>query len=309
MKLARLVAPALFALLSSAALAQMDPGATSRGQPIRITPDSAASRVVAFVHQSQFGYVRIETREPGAPPNAHPMAIDETVLRATLERIQLPGANPEPVFSKRELDELAAPLAVALARATPEQDVSFAVSDRHSFMGPLAMRDVTTGRVFRSERGLEIIFGLVRKDFESQFRGSGYLIPFEPGQRAKPVASASRVSLPAGAGSQLRPDWITVSLDAAQKPAAAPAPAAGAVAAPPPPVGAVAAPAPAQPSPAAPPMAAPPPAAQPPAATRTPDDIAKSVAERLSVLQKLRDRGVITEQEYQERRRAILSEI
>lgn len=299
MKLARLVAPALFALLSSAALAQMDPGRTSRGQTIRITPDSAAGRVAAFVHQSQFGYVRIEMREPGAPPNAHPMAIDETVLRATLERIQLPGADPEPVFSKRELDELAAPLSMALARATPEQDVSFAVSDRHSFMGPLAMRDVTTGRVFRTQRGLEIIFGLVRRDFESQFRGSGYLIPFEPGQRAKPVASASRVSLPAGAGSQVRPDWVAVSIDAAQMPAAAPAP----------PAGAVAAPAPTQPSPAAPPMAAPPPAAQPPAAPRTPDDIAKSVAERLSVLQKLRDRGVITEQEYQERRRAILSEI
>ncbi|WP_211372998.1 SHOCT domain-containing protein, partial [Ideonella dechloratans] len=44
----------------------------------------------------------------------------------------------------------------------------------------------------------------------------------------------------------------------------------------------------------------------PPAPPADADAIARSVGERLKALQKLRDAGLVTEQEYQEKRREIL---
>ncbi len=166
----RLVALLGPALLAVPVLAQVDPGPASRGLVARVQKDSAAARVVSVEKQFEFGFVRIETREPGAELNSHPVRIEPAGLRAMLTEIQWPGAKPEQLFSAKELDQLVPPLSSALAHVTPEQEVSFAVSDQHSFMGPLASRVVTTGRVFRRDQALEIIFGLVRKDFESQFR-------------------------------------------------------------------------------------------------------------------------------------------
>ena len=300
----RLVALLGPALLAVPVLAQVDPGPASRGLVARVQKDSAAARVVSVEKQFEFGFVRIETREPGAELNSHPVRIEPAGLRAMLTEVQWSGAKPEQLFSTKELDQLVPPLSSALAHVTPEQEVSFAVSDQHSFMGPLASRVVTTGRVFRRDQALEIIFGLVRKDFESQFRGSGYLIAFEPGQRAKVVDPESRVALAASTGAQRRADWVALSLAAPAPlaaPAAAPAAASGA----------------ANPSTTSPNASATPnipataatPAPTPPAAARDADSIAKSIGERLKALQKLRDSGLISEAEYQERRRAILAEI
>src|SRR5258706_10302587 len=207
----RLVALLGPALLAVPVLAQVDHGPASRGLVAQVQKDSAAARVVSVEKRFEFGFVRIETREPGAELNSHPVRIEPAWLRAMLAEIQWSGAKPEQLFTNKELDQLAPPLSAALARATPEQDVSFAVSDQHSFLGPLASRAVTSGRVFRRDQALEIIFGLVRKDFESQFRGSGYLIAFEPGQRAKVVDPESRVELAASAGEQNRADWVDLS--------------------------------------------------------------------------------------------------
>jgi hypothetical protein len=317
----------LLALMTAAGSlqAQGDPGMTARGQPTRIERDSAYGRVVATLHEGRFSYVRIETREPGAPLNQHPVSIDPVALRALLARVQLPASDNEPLFNKDELDEIVPPLAQALARATPEQDVSFSVSGKHGLLGPLALRLATTARVFFSDGAMNLIFGLVRRDVESQFRATGYQMALEPGKRAEAVDRTAKLSATPGATNR-RADWLaldpkaTVPAVAAPTlptpalvvpaPAAATAPAAAPAAstlAPPAPAPAAAPPAAAA-VPPPPATTAPPPPRAPAPAAAAPDAEAmyRNVSERLKALQKLRDTGVITEQEYQEKRREVL---
>jgi hypothetical protein len=147
-------------------------------------------------------------------------------------------------------------------------------------LGPLSSRVVTTGRVFRRDGRLEVIVGLLHKDFENQFRATGWLLPFEPGQRAKPVESATHVAVAAAMGERRRADWVAMNLDALPAPAAA-GPAAGRPGAP---AGVVAPPA-------------------------TADSLYRSISERLKALQKLKDEGLVSEQEYQEKRKAILQSL
>lgn len=305
---------ALLTLACGGTLAQTDPGSPPAGRDVRIVKDSAAGRVVAKVYEGRDSYVRIETREPGAPLNQHPVAIEPQLLREMLMRVVLAGKDNDPVFISSELDEIVPPLAQALARVLPEQDVSFAVSGRHA-LGGLAPRSVTTARVFYIDGRMNLIFGLVAKDWESEYRGSGYLIAFEPGKRSAMVDRGVRVAATGGAVSK-RADWLVIdplAPPAVAKPAPPPGTPAPAVVITP-----AATPAPTSPAPAvAPPAAAPtPPAAAPgptpqPATPAAPgavdsDALYRQTAERLKVLQKLREAGVITEEEYQQKRREIL---
>jgi hypothetical protein len=276
------------------AYAQSESSGVFAGQPVRILKDSAAERVVSREYEGRFSFVRIEASEAGAAANEHPLRTDAASLRAQLQRIVIPGRTTEVLMTEAQLDEIAAPLAAALGKATAAQDVAFAVSDRHSGFGPLALRAVTTGRVFQRDGQLNVIFGLVRRDFESQFRGSGVLIAFEPGQRAKVLDTSQKLQLAQAAdGKQTRSDWFALSAVAAAPAAAAP-PAASTS-------GAAAPVAPAAGAATAPPRAATP---------AEPGDAAyRAVAERLRALEKLRKDGLITEQEYQDKRREILKSL
>ena len=161
---------------------------------------------------------------------------------------------------------------------------------------------MTTGRLFRNADGLQVIFGLVRKPFESEFNATGVLIAFEPGRRAAPVDASQRLADADPINVMRRGDWaslVVATAAANAAPAAAPAvevaaPAAKGAAA----AGAITAPAPG----VAPAAAAPRPAPDA-------DALYKSISERLKALQRLRDAGLITPQEYDEKRRQILSEL
>ncbi len=306
-------AAALAALmLATMSLAQVkvDTGEAG-GRAIRLGRDSAAGRVVSVEYEGRFSNVRIERSEPGAEPNQHPVAVDAASIRSLLASLRLAKTKPEPLLSAAELDEISAPVAAALRKAKPDQDVTFAVSDRHGVMGPLAPREVTTARVFRRDGQLNVIVGLVRRDFENELRGSGYLIPFEPGTRAKAVDPDARIGVENGAGVNRRADWVTLSLEgrpAPTTPIAAPvapiAPPSAAQAG----VGTPAA-SPATPVPAVPAPHITSPRDAAPAAAPDADAIYRGVSERLKALQKLRDSGLITEQEYQEKRRQILKDM
>jgi len=321
------LAVALALTPSAAALAQTDPGQPSSGQEIRIGKDSASARVVSVEYEGKFSYVRIENAEPGAPPNEHPVNIAVPALRSVLVAVVLPDRKSEALLSNEQLDEIAGPLAAALAKAGAGQDVSFAVSGRHGFLGPLAPRLTTTARLFRRDGQLQVIFGRVRHNFESQYRATGYLMPFEPGSRAKVIDSAAMVAVASETlGTVRRPDWVALRLDAPAAAAAASGASAGAAAAStgaatavpapatpaavPPPVPtsspATAAPAAAATPTPAPPRAGPPAAPAPQAAPPDADTLYRHVAERLRVLERLRKDGLITEQEYQDKRREIL---
>ncbi len=288
----------LITALAGATLAQPQVGTPPRGQAVRITPTSTDKAVVANVYSGRYSWVRIETRESGAALNRHPVQLGAAELRALMAQLQWVDNPNEPLFSARQLDEISAPVAAALGRASVEQDVSFAVSDQFGLTGALAGRAVTTARIFRQGDQLQLIVGLGRRDFESEFRGTGNLIAFEPGQRGQVVDRQLRLALAPDAGRLVRADWAALVMGRDLAPAA-------------PAAAATPAPAPVAPAPSSK-VTAPPPAlqpAQPAAGARGADEIYRGVAERLRALDKLRSDGLITEAEYQEKRRQLLRDL
>lgn len=261
------------------------------GRATNVSRDEASARTVEMVYQGTYSYVRIERAEPGAAPSLHPASVGPAALQALLSQIRFDRNSP--LFNADELQEIVPHLVAALSRARPEHDLSFAVAGKHSALGIFVPRSVTTGRLFRTAEGLQLIVGLAQKPFESQYTATGYLIPFEPGRRAAAVDRTVSLSVASTAGTAKRADWL--SLDPAIEVASPPAPAAPAAVAT---------------MPAARPAAAAAPAA-PPAQPATPDADAlyRSASERLKALQRLRDGGLITPQEYEEKRRQILREL
>jgi hypothetical protein len=286
------------ALFCCLAQAQNPPAMSGRTRVL--AKDSAAERVVRKVYEGSYSYVRIERAEPGAAPSQHPVVIAPEALRAALASLNNARVKDETLFDAEELAEIVPPLVRALGEVRPDQDVSFAVSGKHSGWGPLAPRSVTTARVFRTAEGLQLIVGLVQLPFESEYIASGYLLPFEPGRRAAPVDKA--VVIAPATGTARRADWVTLALAAAPAVAATAGtpPAAGPVAAAPPAAQAAAAPAAA---------VAPPVAAAVPAVPAPPRDAAffEEQEARLRTLKRLRDSGLISEDEYQQKKREVLS--
>jgi hypothetical protein len=229
-------------------------------------------------------------------------------LRAALAALRFGPAADEPLFNDDELTEIVPPLVRGLGELQPTQDLAFAVVGRHGGWKGLASRVVTTGRMFRSGAGLQLIVGLAQRSFESQYLATGYLFPFEPGRRAEMVDRASVVTgAPAGAGAA-RTDWVLLTLavvpaQTAAAPAPASAPAIAPASAP------VVAPAAAAAAPLAPATVAP---AAPAAATPSrPRDAAyfDELEYRLRTLKRLRDDGLISEDEYQQKRREVLEKL
>ena len=231
--------------------------------------------VVDYGYQGAISYVRLEPREAGSPLNEHPVvAYTGDMVRERLARIELPAQGNAPLLGPAELVEISTPIARALGYASPYQDVCFAVASP-AVAG--SAQTITTGRVFRVEGHLNVIVGLAHQPFTAQMAASHQ---FPTGHRA---AASADVALATDADSAVvtRPDWITfqnlspaVASNRHPTPAAAPAA--------PPPSTAVA-PAPSAPTPGY-----------------------DAVADRLRTLRKLLDDGLITQQEYDEKRRQII---
>jgi hypothetical protein len=270
------------------------------GRTTRVIPDSAQERVVRVVFQGNFDRVRIERSEPGAAANLHPVtALSAQELRAAMAALRRADRRDVELFNADELAVIVPPLVQALAEVSPQQEVTFAVVGRHGALGPLVERSVTTGRMFRTPEGLQLIVGLAQQPFEGQFLATGVLIAFEPGSRAAAVDPKLRLGAQ-GTTAQRRADWVTLVLGGAaagSPPAPAGMPAAAPAAASAAPAAAAAAPVQAG--------SPPPPAAAAAPATRTPAFLAEQ-EERLKTLKRLRDQNLITEEEYQQKRREIL---
>lgn len=236
----------------------------------------------SYLYRSGDDFVRLAPIEPGAPPNSHPFAISEGQLRRLLAGIEVRGAasiGKAPVFLKEELETIVPPLASALSKAGPNQDVAFAVTSRRGLFGSMSPKSVTTGRLFMRGDSLNLIFGLVqeRRDIgEIDYAG---VKPegFVPGSRERRIGDRIwKIEPGRGQLHNQRGDWLVFDRSVI--------PAAGAT------------------------QAAP---STPGDATSGSDAPTKAqeIENRLRVLDALRKRGAITEQEYRERRRAILEQL
>lgn len=251
----------------------------------------------------EFTAIQLAKSEAGSPANQHPASLHPEGIRQQLAlvRVQVKGRS-QPLFSADELNELAEPLSQALANAKPADDVLLLSTSRRDG-GVLSTPLGVTARLFVQGGALNLIVNDARRDFVNAYIGSRIAPQFDFGSRAK----AGEAVLQSAVAPNKRADWVALPLAAAATPAAAP-------------IGAPATPAAIQARPsgatanAAPSPAIQPPAASLPAAPAAPaalkardDAFYAEQAQRLKGLKSLRDQGAITEDEYQQKRKEILS--
>jgi hypothetical protein len=247
-------------------------------------------------YKGKYSFVRIETSEAGSY-SALPLVVDDERLSAALTELRGSGADfaGKPLFSKDELTELVPVLKDALAQAHADQDVVFAITGKHSSVTLFESESVTTGRMFVADGRLQLIFGMTRVNFGDELRGNHTLKTFVPGTRARALASASPVSGPSWTvQSSARPDWVSLNFAVltAKAPAMPPAAAVPAVATD------------AATKPITPRLSNP--AAASDSAASTESEPGSVAERRLITLQRLRQKGLISEQEFQEKRRAVV---
>jgi hypothetical protein len=237
----------------------------------------------------EFTQIELVAREAGAPDNQQPIQLPTEALRQQLAQIEFTGPNGRlPLFTADEIGDLVTPLVQALGVAGPGDDVLLLSSYRREG-GILGAPKAVTARIFVQGGSLQMIVRDARHDFYDLYRGTYVQPKFTYGSRA----AAGSAAIQSPGATNRRPDWISIPLQGPATPAAAaPAPIQ--------PMPLQAAPAPAAPLQAAP-IAAPP-AARKPLDPASADDIER----RLETLKRLRDKNLITEDEYQQKRKEIL---
>lgn len=227
----------------------------------------------------EFTRIELVPREAGSEPNQHPATLQADALRQLLGQIRFVDRNgaQQALFAAGELADLAAPLAQALGRAGPGDDVLLLSSSRRDG-GVLVAPSAVTARLFVQGGSLQFIVRDARFEFFDAYRGTQAAPRFAFGSRA----AAGATTLQSAGATNPRSDWLSIPMPLA-------APQTGA-------------------APAAAPAPAPAVQAAPPAAARKALDAAAvdDIERRLETLKRLREKGLITEDEYQQKRREIL---
>lgn len=166
--------------------------------------------------QSRDQFVALERQDAGsAQANDHPVEIAPDRLAAILASIELSSEDsdkPEQLITSQSLEVLVPQMVQGFKKAAPGEDVTFAVIGLHkSLFGFAKSPKVTTGRAFYRGGRLNIIFGLAQKDVNE--REDRRLAPFTPGSRQKAAEGGWKLlPQPGQKGYSLaRKDWVTFS--------------------------------------------------------------------------------------------------
>jgi hypothetical protein len=241
-----------------------------------------------LLFKSRDQYVRIVPQDnvkgQKMPANGQPVSLDEEQMRMALASLEFmtPGKDSSsPVFAKPELDVLARYISTALAQAGPEEDVAFAVVGDYLAVYGLAKEQMyTSGRVFYRDGKLNIIFGDIHAKYWAN--ADRRLYPMAPGSRSKTtphtwaLLGQADQSFYAGPEGQ-RTDWVVLDLASMEARAA---------------------------------MAEKAPSTQAPGVSGQPYYGAqKTVEERLQTLNDLKNKKLITDEEYEKKRLDILKDL
>jgi hypothetical protein len=259
-----------------------------------VRPGQAGQRVWRI---KDFMTVELVAREANSPANQLPMKIDAEALRQLLTPIRVvEQGSTQPLFVADEIAELTAPLQQALALAGPNDDVLLLSSARRGSAVVLAPTAITA-RLWVQGDSLQLIVHDANLDFYDAYRGNRIVPKWNFGSRATPGTA----SLQSANARNLRSDWLAMPLQVATAAAATSATTVplAPVAATPPVVRAVAPAATAVTLPAA---AA---AATPTATGRDPE----AIEQRLLLLKRLHANGLISDDEYQQKRKEILQQL
>ena len=240
-------------------------------------------------------YVKTETHNGGA--NTHPFKIDPGLLGKALARLRVEPAKAEsrdvsgtddestlPLFTPATAGRLADYIAEGLRSIGANEDVVFRSVDTAPLFGKLIGKQVfVSARVFWSNRRLNVIFGKIHKGVKKRWlfgQEKGYVNPPEPGIRSRAASLDLRVVEMPGVSNvktrdgRKRIDWIAIEPRtlAETDPTTRPA-------------------------------------VQPKPTKEKPAERHDSLEARLRRLEKLRDEGLISEQEYRRKRARILEEL
>jgi len=249
---------------------------------------------------SAYSWVKRIPAEPGAALNTHPVKVAPGALRELLASILLIEKDQEEaLFAEEEAAGLAKAISAALALSGPGEDLEVISNFKRSGGLLNNYSSAVTARAFVKDGRLHLIVGDARLEYVLSYQLTFQMPDFPLGSRGK----ASKVVLRAPNAENLRPDWVALPLGVERGPATAE---------PAPPPAATKGPAPtpaAAPALAAPPV--PPPAAKaaPVPTVQAPAKPARSAEERLQELKRLREKDLITEEEYRKRKEEILKEI
>lgn len=239
-----------------------------------------------YLWQSREQFVALERQDRSStgpvPPNDHPVALTLDRVTAILAAIDLRATDDskaEPLLTRPAVQAIAPYLQQALQQASAEEDVTFAVIGLHDALYGLAKSPrVTTGRVFYKAGRLNIILGLVQQEIRD--RDDRRLFPLTPGSRQKAAAGEWRL-LPQSDQNgfvQIRQDWL--AFNDQWQPAIARQPVVEQKA----------------------------PSLQTPSGRPEKQGGGnRSAAERLTTLNELKDKGLISEEEYRGKRLEILN--
>jgi hypothetical protein len=240
---------------------------------------------------------------PGASNNAQPRHLNVDPLARLLEKLtQKSGGKTLSLLGDDTALELARGLVAAMDKANGQQDVAFFMTSRGN-NGIFANRVGHSGTAFIDAKGLNLIFGEANVDFFVAWKASHISRPFDFGSRSK----QSKVELVGEGVLHPRADWIIVPLggEPAAQPSAPPVPpqtvgggntpaVAGSVQS----VGGNVAPAPMAPA-----------APATPATPARDDAFFQAQEARLKGLKRLREQGLLTEEEFQAKRKEILKDL
>jgi len=249
-----------------------------------IQPGTAAAAERHLLWQSRDQFVALEPQDAEktgpATPNEHPAATTAVQLATLLAPLQFQStgsAATEPLFTSKTLEVLIPQLIPGLQKAAPGEDITFAVIGLHDALYGLSKEPrVTTGRLFVNNGRLNLIIGLAQRDVNE--REDRRLAPFTPGSRKAAAAGEWLLHVPTEPSGYtlVRRDWVNVATNW-------------------------------QPIPSAdsPPTT---PSYQAPAVPKQREQ-SRSPAERLTTLKELKDKGLITDEEYRSKRLQILNEL
>lgn len=178
-------------------------------------------------------YVRLVEIESDAELNDHPVVLDELELQQALASLQLwaegglsRGEEAVIVYPPKQAAQIAHYVVEALNEATTDEDVVFNVRGYNDVMLSLAKNlEWTTGRVFYQDKKLNLIIGEYRKTVDrgkKNVEGAFGIIndysnmQFTQGSRRYKGKMPGRIVTTKGiqipADGKLRPDWVRIDV-------------------------------------------------------------------------------------------------
>ena len=170
-------------------------------------------------------WVRLEPRDnASAPPNEHPVQVPAASLAPFLSSITVDDdGEVGPVFATDEIQLLSDRLALGLAQARPEQDVTFRTAGTRALSGKLLKgTKVNSGRVFVQGGKVNLILGEVHGSYKKRNVYGQWDEDFSelrPAARGTSEEHEWKLIAPAGVdfqrtgGGAERDDWLVVARD------------------------------------------------------------------------------------------------